>query len=87
MRCEATMRPMPAETEQDSVPTWTRLGCASATTAAASVAMPATADKRDLGDMFFPSTDHKKSFYSRPHRSLIEISLAGKLRRRKQMLH
>src|SRR5436190_2537956 len=45
---------MPAETEHDRVPTWTRRGCASATTAA-STAMPTTDDQRNLGDMFFPS--------------------------------
>jgi hypothetical protein len=70
---------MPAETEHDRVPTWTRRGCASATTAAASMAMPATADKKYLGDMFLPQLT--------PNRSMIEISLGGKLCGRKQMLH
>src|SRR5690348_15204118 len=54
LRWDATMKPMPAETEHDSVPTWTRRGCASATAAAASIAMPATDDKKDLGDTFLP---------------------------------
>jgi hypothetical protein len=57
---------MPAETEHDRFPTWTRRGCASATAAATSIAMPVTGAKKDLGDMFLPSTDYKKSFYSPP---------------------
>jgi hypothetical protein len=45
---------MPAETEHDRVPTWTRRGWASAATAVASIAMPATDDKKDLEDTFLP---------------------------------
>jgi hypothetical protein len=46
---------MPAETEHDKVPTWTRRGCASAAAAVASIAMLANGAKKDLGIMFLPS--------------------------------
>jgi hypothetical protein len=72
------MRPMPAETEHDRVPTWTRRGCASAAAAAATIAMPTIGAKKDLRDIFFPSlcrpeTDHKNSFYTRPQTKTTEI--------------
>src|SRR6516164_6318509 len=49
------MRPIPAETEHDRFPTWTRRGCASAAATAASIAMLAIGAKKDLRDIFFTS--------------------------------
>jgi hypothetical protein len=53
LRCEATINPIPAETEQARVPTWTRRGCASAATTTANIAMAAM-EAKNLGDIFFP---------------------------------
>jgi hypothetical protein len=47
------INPIPAETEQDRVPTWTRLGCASAATVAASIVMAAI-EAKNLEDIFLP---------------------------------
>src|SRR5262249_57780995 len=45
--------PIPAETEHERLPTWTRRGCASAAATAASIAMLAIGAKKDLRDIFF----------------------------------
>ena len=80
------MRPIPAETEHERVPTWTRRGCASAAAAVTSIAMPATGAKKDLAIMFLPSavlklTTRTRFTHSLENQRLTEISLRGKLRR------
>jgi hypothetical protein len=46
--------------------------------------MPATGNKRDLGDMFLPLTDQTNCFSHGPN-PVIEINLGGKRCRRKQI--
>ena len=80
------MRPMPAETEHERVPTWTRRGCASAPAAVASIAMLAIGAKKDLAIMFLPPavlklTTRTRFTHSLENQRLTEISLRGKLRR------
>ena len=77
LRCEATINPIPAETEHERLPTWTRRGCASAATAAASIAMAAIQAK-NLGDIFLPLVAQE------PAKRMSEITEPSKLIRSKQ---